>query len=103
MAEQIEEMWAGDSLSLRVTVQDRNTGSVVSIAGATVSAVAECRGQKVTASSASITDGAGGVCVVDWAAGALSQGVWTIQVRVTDGASVDTVAEREVTVKRSLF
>lgn len=93
---------SGDSLRITVPVTDQATGAALNLTSATCEAAAEYGATQVEA-TVTVTDAAGGIMRLDFAPGDLTDGIWTVQARVTIGAETQTVAARQVRVAESVF
>jgi hypothetical protein len=89
-----------DSLRLEVPVSFDAGGSILSLAGASVSASALKRGSAapVLAATASVS---GDTIIASWAAASFTRGTWRVQVLAQIGGQTQTVAESELRVMPS--
>lgn len=93
---------SGDSLRITVPVTDQATGAALNLTSATCEAAAEYGATQVEA-TVTVTDAAGGIIRLDFAPGDLTDGIWTVQARVSIGVETQTVAARQVRVADSVF
>jgi len=96
------EIHETDSLSINVTVTESD-GSAFDLTGCTNEAVCQMRSRDPIAASVSVTNAAGGLLTASIPAGAFSglPGKYSLQLRVTSGADLQTVLEEYFTVKES--
>lgn len=96
------EITSGDSFRVRVTVTDQATNAALPLGAATIEAAASRNGQSVAANIVNV-DLAAGIYRYEFAPGALSQGSWLIQSRVSLNGETQTVSELRVTCTGSVF
>lgn len=95
------ETFADNDLPVDITVKD-NDGDAQNLTGATVEASA-VKGSTKVMGEVTITDAPGGVVNLVFSEGLLSEGIWTVQLRVTIGDITQTVYSEDCVVKKSAF
>ena len=101
----IQPVWSGDLLQIRVAVTKDDASKDFSAATAEAAAQRVGTPETVAAARAIISDTGGASFDVDvtFEAGTLAAGVWVLQVRLTLGGDVQTVADVPITVTDSIL
>lgn len=91
-----------DTVRITVPITREDTGAALDLTGADIEAVAQRRGGDPINATIVVTDAAGGIISVRWAAETFQPALYNWQVRVTIGGEVQTVVNDTITASRSI-
>jgi hypothetical protein len=92
-------IYDGDSLVVESTVEIADGAAIADLSGATATAtVWRVGAEEIAADDVSIT---GDTVTCTWEPGAITTGLWRLQITVAAAGEVQTVAEAQVMVQRS--